>query len=377
MASVDSTTALPTTPRKPEQVAVWLYDHLSSYRGLLGLLVIAGLTIVSIAFNYQLGKITASDPLSKQLLPLGFALLDGGCLFLAGYVGIKSRSLFLKTIAWGWFLFLLSLSLWACASFTVAVDAQINKSSTDQLIDAKHQDLEAAQKQIKIWQNKLANTSLYNRAYQRELDQITLRRDGLLSEISALRRDNPPPSLAIYYKINPLLPWQLSPEQLASIVRFVWSAALVVTPLLLTLLVSAGIETSSLPNPSSIRKKPELTEELPEKTSKFTKKQRSSGKFPSAVPTANCSTEQENLSPVFGNNQHTPVDYLKALDATRSWLSTQEGRVNRNQITSASGVRNRKTIDKVIAKLIEERLLMRMGNGQLRAHRASVLKVLG
>jgi len=103
------------TKSKPELLAQWMFDNTGQFRNLLAFLLIAALTIISIKFNIELGRLSAVDETSKQLLPTGYALLDLSALFLSGYVGIKSQSRGRKFAAWGWFMFLLYLSLWAAA----------------------------------------------------------------------------------------------------------------------------------------------------------------------------------------------------------------------------------------------------------------------
>jgi len=113
MATVNDTHI--RAPSKPEKVARWLFTTSGNYKYILGFLLITALTVISIRFNYELGKLSAVDETSKELLPAGYALLDLCALFLSGYVAVKSQSFIRKCIAWGWFGVLLALSLWAAA----------------------------------------------------------------------------------------------------------------------------------------------------------------------------------------------------------------------------------------------------------------------
>ena len=133
MANANAT--LSHAKSKPEIFAQWLFDNTGQFRNLLAFLLIAALTLISIKFNIELGRLSAVDETSKQLLPTGYALLDLSALFLSGYVGIKSQSRGRKAVAWGWFIFLLCLSLWAAASFTLSIDARANNSDLEHRIE--------------------------------------------------------------------------------------------------------------------------------------------------------------------------------------------------------------------------------------------------
>lgn len=120
MANTNDT--LLRTQSKPEKIARWLFKSAANWRLMLALLLVFGLTAISITFNVLLGTLSGSDDLSEIILPAGYALLDLSALFLSGYIGLKAVSLFKKILAWVWFGFLLCLSLWAAASFTLAID---------------------------------------------------------------------------------------------------------------------------------------------------------------------------------------------------------------------------------------------------------------
>lgn len=259
MSNANNSTENPTLS-KPEIFTAWLFQTLGNLRGLLGLLVIVGLTLVSATFNYQLGVITASDPVSQALLPIGFALLDGACLFLAGYIGLKAQGALKKTIGWLWFLYLLALSLWACTSFNVALDAKAQAQRHGVAIQAIEQDLVATQAQIQTWQEKLAGTERFSTRYQGTLDRLNARRDQLLSELHHLQAKTPLPALAIYHKLASILPGNLQPDELASVVRLLWSVGLVGTPLLLTLLLSGHVQAPLPGRPKRKTASPESTD---------------------------------------------------------------------------------------------------------------------
>ena len=152
MANVNSTsgTSMPAKYSNPERLAQWLHQNSINWRPLLGFALVALLGYISLRFNYELGKLSAVDETSKSLLPYGYALLDLCCLFLAGYVGIRSRSFIRKCIAWVWFAFLLSLSLWAAASFTLAIDAQQESRDLAHAIEQKRIEVESLNQEVDI-----------------------------------------------------------------------------------------------------------------------------------------------------------------------------------------------------------------------------------
>jgi len=153
MANANDT--LSRTQSKPEKVAQWLFSTSANYRQILGFLLIAALTLISIRFNYELGKLSAVDETSGQLLPAGYALLDLCALFLSGFVGIKSRSFVRKVIAWVWFAVLLSLSLWAAASFTLSVDSRLANSDLSHAIEQKQTELDGINVEAATWRKNV------------------------------------------------------------------------------------------------------------------------------------------------------------------------------------------------------------------------------
>ena len=220
----------------PEKIGKWLFEQSRNWRTVLGFLLVAALTYISIRFNIELGKLSAVDETSKQLLPAGYGLLDLAALFLSGFVGLKTRSPVRKLIAWVWFGFLLCLSLWAAASFTLSVDERLEHQETYHAIESKQAELATQAKNVELWQTNLANTTLYKTRYTGLLNNEQEKYRQIQSELEALEGQLPPASQAIYQKVAPAL--GLTPEFLAMIVRLLWAGALTLSPIILVLLIA-------------------------------------------------------------------------------------------------------------------------------------------
>jgi len=225
------------TPSKPEQLGQWLFEQSRQWRTVLAFVLVGSLSFISICFNVELGKLSAVDSTSQHLLPAGYALLDLAALFLSGFVGLKTRSLLRKTIAWVWFAFLLCLSLWAAASFTLSVDARLEHAETYHAIEAKQSELETQSKTVALWQKNLAETTLYKTRYTGLLNKEQEKLRQIQSELEVLESRLAPASMAIYEIIAPR--YGLTPETLSTIVRLLWAAALTLSPIVLVLLIAA------------------------------------------------------------------------------------------------------------------------------------------
>ena len=229
----------------PQKLGKWLFHQASNWRTVLGFCLVAALTFISVRFNVELGKLSAVDETSKQLLPMGYGLLDGAALFLSGYVGLKTRSPIRKLIAWVWFGFLLSLSLWAAASFTLSVDERAEHAETYNAIESKRTELETQSKNVELWQTNLSETTLYKTRYTGLLNNEQEKYRKIQSELEALESTLPPAAMAIYRKVAPEL--NMPPELLAMIVRLLWAAAITLTPIIMALLLAVefGIITQN------------------------------------------------------------------------------------------------------------------------------------
>jgi len=349
MANVNST--LSRAQSKPELFAIWLFNNASNWRNLLAFLLVAALTIISIKFNIELGKLSAVDETSKALLPTGYALLDLSALFLSGYIGVKSRSTSRKVVAWCWFVFLLSLSLWAAASFTLSVDARAANSNTVHAIEQKRFEVESLNAEVLIWRDNVANAERFKSKHQGTLNGIQAKQLTAANELHLLESNLPNPTMAIYFLIAPLLGVQ--PDVLNTLIRLLWAGALTLSPIVIMLLISTELGSSTV---LATRKK---TKKEPEQQLEETK----------PTLTESRSTQQgvaAAVVPALGNNQHTKVEHLNGLKYCIEWLKEQPaGRVTRAKVGLVSKIKSRDGVTKLIDVLIEQGRLVRLKNGQL------------
>ncbi len=314
--------------RKPELVAHWLFTHFSSWRSLLGLIAIAVLTAISVIFNYQLGKLMASDQITQELFPLGFATLELATLFLASWLSRKSRSIIRKLVAWCWFAFLISLSIWAAMSFTLASDARLVQSGYEQMKQVKLNALEQAEKQVQAAQVAYESTSKFKQLRLNDLREAQSMRDDLMHQVQQLNEVTPHVSLAIYYRTSALLhdftQIRMSPDELSSLVRMLWALALVLSPFILTSLIAFELgSTSTISHAPVFRGNNGFS---PGENKK--------------MPTKFRASKWENFNPVFGkqpNKSSTMEEALRTVKIVDSNLEPQ-GRalfpdLQENQIT--------------------------------------------
>lgn len=415
-------------PSKPEKVAQWLFTTSGNYRHILGFLLIAALTVISIRFNYELGKLSAVDETSEQLLPAGYALLDLCALFLSGFVGVKSRSPIRKLIAWVWFSVLLSLSLWAAASFTLSVDSRLASKDLMHAIEQKQTEVDDLNDSVATWKENVKNAVEFKTKHQNTLDKEQAKQKKASNELHALEKSLTPPTMAIYHETAPYTPFDA--DTLSLIVRLVWAGAMTLSPLVIVLLVVAEFAATPMPPPKPHKEKPVpnskkdgLFKSSRNSAQDFVKRQKlrrymkqiqknakrqeaqenaevsNSSTSPKISP-APLSQDQEdetahddwvfmhdkletrerakreaeqakaappsNVVPIHGHNQHTETIDLNGLKYAIEWLARQEeGRVTRAQIGFASKVKSKAGVRRIIHALLEQGLLVRLANKQL------------
>jgi len=348
MANVNGT--LSRTQSKPELAAQWLFSNTANFRNLLAFALIAALTLISIKFNIELGKLSAVDETSKSLLPWGYALLDLSALFLSGYVGIKSRSIARKITAWGWFIFLLCLSLWAAASFTLSVDARI--ATTDQVHAIEQQKLIVASlnEDVEIWQTNVAEAVNFKTKHQGKLEQVQTKQQQAANELHTLESELESPTMAIYTLIAPLL--SLQPTTLNTIIRLLWAAALTLSPIVIMLLLSTELSAKT-----SVKTRKHERDKEPQKNAEVTTDSSSQHSIEALVPA--------HIEHKKGHNGTTNAEQLNGLKYCIEWLKTIEaGRVTRYKLSIVSKIKNRAGVNKVINELIKRGQIIRLKNGQ-------------
>ena len=365
MSAIHSTATLNSAPQR---AAHWLFHHLSSWRSLAGLSAIIVLTCISVTFNYQLGLLMGSDSITRQLFPIGFATLDLAALFLAAWLTMKSRSIVRKGLAWLWFSYLLSLSVWAAMSFTLASDARLAQSGYEMMKDAKIRALDQAEEQVELAQDNYEETTRYKKLRMEELREAQSIRDDLIKDIAKLNNDNPHVSMAIYYRTSALLHHHyeidIDPKDLSSVVRMLWALALTLSPFILTGLLAFEIGSTNSSTPTNGTRKtvsPSESEHFGEK------------KWPNF-------TTQPEPAPMKAETPHKQVAVAginrEALSKVRDWLASEKGRVTRNQIKYRSGNLNYEGVGLIIAELIKTGHLERMSNGQLRVGESRLKSVI-
>jgi len=390
----------PPTPQKtkPEKLADWLFRTSASCRPLLGFALIAAIGFISLRFNYELGKLSAVDDVSKQLLPFGYALLDVCALFLSGLIGLKSRSPWRKACAWGWFLFLVCLSLWAAASFTLSIDSRLANRDLTHAIEQQQNVVHALNTNVKTWQKNVSEAVAFKTKHQNTLNGIQAQQIAASDKLHDLESQLVAPAMAIYDKTAPLV--GVSADTLNLVVRLLWAAALTLSPLVLGLLGWATWEESK-PDNDKPKKQAPLPATLTNnrgtwgESLKKWNRQRKARKFlakhtrPSVSIASNEGRETlsqvrntrgsegnfpaphslkpvSNITPINNHNQHTQAVNLNGLRYASEWLEGQpEGRIKRDNLAFASKVKSREGVNKVIQALLDNGLLDRHSNGQL------------
>lgn len=383
---------LSSTQSKPEKIAQWLFNNTGQCRNLFAFLLITALTVISIKFNIELGRLSAVDETSRQLLPTGYALLDLSALFLSGYVGLKTRSISRKVVAWGWFMFLLCLSLWAAASFTLSIDARANNRDLEHAIEQQRLEVTNLNNEALIWQTNVAEAINFKSKHQATLEGVQLKQRNAADTLHSLESELPNPTMAIYNLIAPR--YSLEPETLNTVVRLLWAGALTLSPIVIMLLMGADVlsksdsmKRSTIPTGRGIGGfysglKSKIKAAKDKRKLRRLLVQIESNQHHETMPTILTTSGSkanipEALDSLKGNNQHTEALDLRAFELASKWLIKQErGRVNRAAIGKACGLYNRDGISKVISALIDSGLLERLSNGQLSKPERPILRVV-
>ncbi len=383
-------------------------------RGLVGMFAVVGLTVISITFNYQLGKLSAgdADDVSSLLMPLGYSMLDIVALFLCGYVAIKTQDAFRKTVAWVWFGIILSLSLWAAMSYAVSVDYRTQTKDHPAKVAAQQAIVQSTAANVATWQDNLDQTTLYKTKYQATLSDAQRKHQQAVDELNMLLDDKLPPALAIYYKVAP---WfgtdsmgfdRVSPEGMATAMRMIWAAALTLSPLIVMMLIVAEFASTTTPtqyveqeNPTPPRTtpptddKPRDKKPQPKEPEHYAEKPTLRGNFgttPAPVPAMSTVTAKykdpivtklsEKVEGIKGHNKHTDTAELNGLRKAKIWLENKPaGRITRTKLQIAAEVKGREGMTRIIDSLIQSGHLVRLNNNQLAKpeKRRPILKSIG
>ena len=345
-----------TPARTPEGVALKIINAVHRGRFLIGLTAIFLLTGISMTFNFQLGKLSASDEISDLLLPVGYMTLDIAALFLASWLQFRSRSWWRKSVAWLLFIWLMGLSLWAGASYTLANDARLMQSNNDKVLASKQRELSRVEQQLESANAAFIEGKSYRHRRYQELDDIQARYDELLAEIENLDEALYPISLAIYYQVSALLHSQIDidiePERLAAVFKMLWSFAMTISPFILTaLIVFEAYAAYFTASPSDGPRKRLSPGERAEKGVRQGKGQKGPQNAQNAHSTGISVARSE-----------VELD-ANAYESVRQWLKRQSGRVTREKIKYRSGNPPYQMVSRIIAELQRNGLLEIKDNG--------------
>jgi len=229
---------------KAEQLASDWFEKFNNHKMLFGFSAMLILTVCSIYFNMRLGRLSASPSDNTwYIMPLAYSFLDVAALVLAMAIFAGAVRGIMKFAASVWFTYLIALSLFACLSCIIALDAQ-KASSGDTF---KRQQLEIALAQandnVKTWQRNVANTINHRSKFQRTLNDAIEKRDDLIYEISKLDSSTPA-NQVVFEKMDPFMPAWIDQDMFKTLARLAFGIAMVITPLLLTAVMAHVLGTS-------------------------------------------------------------------------------------------------------------------------------------
>ena len=220
---------------KAEALAQRWFHTFQNHRMLFGFSAMMILTACSIYFNFRLGQLNA-NPGDKTwyVMPLSYSFLDIAALVLAMVLFAGAiRGFILRVVSWAWFGYLVALSLFACLSCILALDA-MSVSTGDAF---KRQQLETALAQanrnVDTWQTNFERTEKHKSKFNARLNDAVDRRDDLIHQISKLDSSTPPAQI-VFEKVLPLMPAWMDEDMLKTYARLAFGVAMILTPLLLT-----------------------------------------------------------------------------------------------------------------------------------------------
>lgn len=220
---------------KAEALAQYWFHKFNNSRMLFGFASLLILTTCSIYFNFKLGEMNSNQAdATSWVMPLSYSFLDVSALVLAMclFAGLI-KGFLLRVVSWAWFGYLVSLSLFACLSYIIALDS-MKASSGDEF---KRQQLEMAlvqaNKNVDTWQNNFEKTERHKSKFQSKLDAAIEQRDIYIQQISKLDSSTPP-SQVIFERGLAIMPVWMDEDQFRLFARLAFGVAMIITPLLLT-----------------------------------------------------------------------------------------------------------------------------------------------
>lgn len=255
---------------KAEALAQRWFHTFQNHRMLFGFSAMMILTACSIYFNFRLGQLNA-NPGDKTwyVMPLSYSFLDVAALVLAMVLFAGAiRGFILRVVSWAWFGYLVALSLFACLSCILALDA-MSVSTGDAF--KRHQletALVQANRNVDTWQTNFERTEKHKSKFNARLNDAVDRRDDLIHQISKLDSSTPPAQV-VFEKVLPLMPAWMDEDMLKTYARLAFGVAMILTPLLLTgvlanVLGSGAREEKSLGKPQTSTEPVPVHQPVPE-----------------------------------------------------------------------------------------------------------------
>jgi hypothetical protein len=225
-------------------IGFFISVQILNFRVLAGALSALILTIISMIFNYEFGKMLASDTnATKHLLPVGYACLDIGALFIGGYIGLYAKKYLSKTIGICWLIILTIMSLFTAYSYQIATDSQKLSETTTKQINALESQIKRLNDGYVEAMDEKKKTKYHKRKdiYQAQADKIYKQLQEKEKQLEIIQASNVKPEYAVFYN-TPIL--KNNPKQNMTIVRFIFSSAIIFTPLIILYLM--GIEREKI-----------------------------------------------------------------------------------------------------------------------------------
>lgn len=348
---------------KAEELARKWFEIFNNHKMLLLFLSMMMLTVSSIYFNMRLGRLSASpSDFTWWVLPAAYSFLDIAllCLGLALFAGVIRGILW--GVSWCWFFFLLILSLWACLSCIIALDAEKSSSGDSFKRQQLERSLSDANNSVSTWQRNTALTIKHKTRFNETLNEAIDRRDSIVDEISKLDSSTPP-NLIIFEKAEAFLPPWLDSDSFQTLARLIFGFALVITPLVVGAVLSQvlSVYSSNRPAPPTTGRKKTVS---PSESEHFGENKWPN--FNTAPEPAPIRAEIAESPRKQGKVDGKATLNREALAKVREWLEGEAGRVTRNKIKYRSGNLNYENVSLIIDELLKTGHLERMGNGQLK-----------
>lgn len=345
------------TASNAENLAYKWFNTFNEHKMLIGFGAMIALTVCSIYFNFRLGRLNSSaTDMTWWIMPLSYSFLDLALLMISMTIFTKAVRGVLWAVSWVWFFFLLGLSLFACLSCIIALDAEKSSSGDGFKRQQLERALADANSSVSTWQLNTKLTVKHKSRFQDRLDGEIEKRDKIVKEISKLDATTPP-SQIIFEKMEPFLPIWLSVDGFQTIARLVFGFAMICTPLILGAILSQvfGIISHHFqPDPGT---KKRLS---PGENNSFHKNKWQN--FDNPANTAPISAERAHDTG--SEAEPATLDY-EALGRVREWLEGESGRITRARIKYRSGNLPYDSVSLIIQELLNEGSLRRLANGQL------------